>query len=171
MQNNGGADIPGAHGGLELAEVIRQGHVAKFIHHQSYRDGQRPLVYLVGLVVEGLKGAGVEHPHQVIECAVIVWDDGKHGLLAVSHQAQFHIVPAGNAHDLGENKGGQADGSAHQNGAGSLARGLLENFILPNCDMIRLFLLQRLKQQIQRGLIIVIFLLGSAVLNLSLIHI
>ena len=67
MEYNGGHDVAGAHGGLELAKVIRQGDVAELVHHQADRDGQGPLVYLVGLVVEGLKGAGVEHPHQVIK--------------------------------------------------------------------------------------------------------
>ena len=65
-----------------LPKSSGRGDVAELVHHQADRDGQGSLVYLVGLVVEGLKGAGVEHPHQVIKRAVVVGDDGEHGLLA-----------------------------------------------------------------------------------------
>lgn len=113
MQDDGGHDVAGAHGGLQFAEVVRQGHVAKLVHHQTDGDWQRPLVYLVRLIVEGLKGAGVEHTYKVVKCAVIVRDDGKDGLFAVPHLSQFHIVPAGDAYDLREDKGGQADGGGN----------------------------------------------------------
>ena len=74
--------------------------------------GRAPLVYLVGLVVEGLKGAGVEHPHQVIKGAVVVWDDGEHGLLALPHEAQLHIVPRSDAGDLRQDESGKPDSGA-----------------------------------------------------------
>lgn len=115
LQDDGGHDVAGAHGGLELAKIVRQGDVAELVHHQPDRDGQRPLVYLVRLIVEGLKRAGVEHTHEVVECAVIVGDDGKDGLLAVPHHAQLHIVPAGDADDLRQDERGQPDGGGQKN--------------------------------------------------------
>lgn len=115
LQDNGGHDVAGAHGSLELTKIVRQGDVAELVHHQPDRDGQRPLVYLVRLIVEGLKRAGVEHPHKVVECTVIIGDDGKDGLLAVPHQAQFHIVPRGDAHDLRDDERGQPDGGGQKN--------------------------------------------------------
>ena len=42
-------------------------------------------------------------------------DDGKDGLLAVPHQAQFHIVPRGDAHDLRDDERGQPDGGGQKN--------------------------------------------------------
>ena len=71
-------------------------------------------MHLVRLIIEGLKGAGVEHTHQIVERAVIIRDDGEHGLLALAHQAQFHIVPAGDVHDLGQDEGRQPDGGGNQ---------------------------------------------------------
>ena len=97
---------------MELAKVVRQGDVAELVHHQADRDGQGSLVYLVGLVVEGLKGAGVEHPHQVIKRAVVVGDDGEHGLLALPHEAQLHIVPRSDAGDLRQDESGKPDSGA-----------------------------------------------------------
>ncbi len=93
LEHDGGHDVAGAHGGLELSKVIRQGHIAKLVHHQADRNGQGALVYLVSLVVEGLKGTGVEHTHQIVKGAVVVRDDGEHGLFALPHKAQLHIVP------------------------------------------------------------------------------
>ena len=122
-------------------------------------------MYLVGLVVEGLKGAGVEHPHQVIKGAVVVWDDGEHGLLALPHEAQLHIVPRCDVGDLGQDEGGEADGGLDQNALGRLARGLLENFILPHGDMAGVFVLQGLEQKVQGGLEVVAVLPGPAVLD------
>ena len=45
---------------------------------------------------------------------VIVGNDGKDGLLAVPHQAQLHIVPAGDAYDLRDNERGQPDGGGQK---------------------------------------------------------
>ena len=77
LQDDGGHDIAGAHGGLELAKIVRQGDVAELVHHQPDWNRQRPLVYLVRLIVEGLKRASVEHTYEVVEGAVIVGDNGK----------------------------------------------------------------------------------------------
>ena len=64
-------------------------------------------MYLVGLIVKALKGAGVEHTHDVIKGAVIIRDDGKYGLLALSHFFKFHVVLGGDILDLRQDKGGQ----------------------------------------------------------------
>ena len=122
MQDDGGHDVAGAHGGLELAKIVRQGDVAELVHHQPDRDWQRPLVYFVRLIVEGLKRAGVEHPYKVVECAVIIGDDGKDSLLAVPHQTQLHIVPVGDAHDLRDDERGQSDGGGQKNTFSCFAR-------------------------------------------------
>ena len=105
MQDDGGHDVAASHGGLQLAEIIREGDIAKFVHHHPHGNRQRPLVNLVGLIVKTLKGAGVEHTYDVIKGSVIVWDDGKHGLLALSHFFKLHIVLGGDILDLRQDKG------------------------------------------------------------------
>ena len=70
-------------------------------------------MYLVRLVVEGLKRAGVEHTHQVVKGAVIIGDDGKDSLLAISHHPQLHIVTGCNVGDLRENESGQPNGGGN----------------------------------------------------------
>ena len=42
LEYNGGHDVAGAHGGLELAKVIRQGDVAELVHHQADRELMTP---------------------------------------------------------------------------------------------------------------------------------
>ena len=122
LKDDGRHDIAGAHGGLELAEVVRQRYIAELVHHQPDRDGQGTLVYLVGLVIEGLKGTGIEHPHQIVEGAVIVGDDGKHGLFALTHEAQLHIVPRRDTGDLGQDEGGEPHCGGYQDRLGGFAR-------------------------------------------------
>ena len=134
---------------MQLSEVVRQGDVAELVHHQPDRDGQRPLVHLIRLIVEGLKRAGVEHTHKIVKGAVIVGDDGKDGLFAVPHQAQLHIVLRGDADDLRQDECGQPDGGGQKDGFCGFAGGLLENFVLPHSDVRRVLLLQRLKEQVQ----------------------
>ena len=46
-----------------------------------------------------------------------------------------------------------------------ISGGLLENLVLPHSNMIRLFLLQSFKEQVQRGTVIAVILLGAAVLD------
>ena len=116
MQDNRGHDVAGAHGSLELAKVVRQGDIAELVHHQPDGDRQRPLMYLVRLIVKRLERTGVEHPYKVVERAVVIRYDGENGLLAVAHQAQLHIVLAGDAHDLRDNKCGQPDSSGQKDG-------------------------------------------------------
>ena len=104
-------------------------------------------MYFVSLVIEGLKSAGIEHPYQVVEGAVIVRYDGEYGLFTVSHEPQFHVIPASNAHNLRQDEGGEADGCLDQNTFGGFAGGLFENLIFPNSDMAGVLILQSLKKQ------------------------
>ena len=122
LQDYGGHDVAGAHGSLQLSKIVRQGHVAELVHHQTDRDRQSPLVYFVGLVVEGLKGAGIEHTHQIRKCGIVVRDDGEYRLLALSHSLQLHVIPGRNAGDLGQDEGGEPDSGGDQNRFGRLAR-------------------------------------------------
>ena len=105
-------------------------------------------MYLVGLIVKALKGAGVEHTHNVIKGAVIIRDNGKHSLLALSHFFKLHVVLGGDILDLRQDKGRQPHRCGNQDAFGRFARRLFVNLIFPHGDVIRVFLLQRFKQQI-----------------------
>ena len=163
LQHNGGHDVPGAHGALYLPEVAGQGHIAKLVHHQPHRHRQRPLMHLVRLVVKGLKRAGIEHPHQVIKGAVAVGDHGKYRLLSLPHAGKLHFVTGCNAPNFRDNKGRQPHRCGNEDGPGRFARRLLENMVFPHGNMVRLLILQRLKQQVQRGAVRLVLLAGPAV--------
>ena len=148
MQNNGRHDVAASHGSLQLAEVIRERDIAKLVHHHPHGNGQRPLMHLVRLIVKTLKGAGVEHTHDVVEGAVVVRDDGKHGLLALAHLVQFHIVFCCDVLYLRQDERGQPHRRGDQDALRGLARSLLVNLIFPHGDMAGVILLQRLKQKV-----------------------
>ena len=72
LQDDGGHDVAAAHGSLQLAEIIWEGDITKLVHHHSHGNGSAPWCTFVGLIVKALKGAGVEHTHNVIKGAVII---------------------------------------------------------------------------------------------------
>ena len=54
LDDGGCRDIPGAHGG-KLSREPRQGHGRELIQQPVNVPGKRPVVNLVGAVIEGLK--------------------------------------------------------------------------------------------------------------------
>ena len=171
LQDDGGHDVSGAHGGLESGVAVRQGHIGKLVEHETHGDGQRPLVDLVCLKVQLLERLGIKHTNEKVQAVVVaVRDDAENGLFAVAQLAQFHGVPGGDVLDLREGEGGKADGSTNKDAFGSLARGLFENTVLPQGDVVWLFLFQRLKEQIQWRFVVVVFLFGGTVFDHGQYH-
>ena len=106
-------------------------------------------MHLVRLIIQFLKCLCIEHPHKEVEGVVVaVRDDAEDGLLALAQLLQFQRVPGGDALDFMEGKYGQPHSGAHQDRAGSFARGLFEDVVLPHRDVVRLFFLQRLEQKV-----------------------
>ena len=110
-------------------------------------------MYLVCLIIQRLKRAGVEHPHQIVKGAVAVGDNGKDGLLTLSHQGKLHFIVRGDVPDLRDDEGRQPHRGGNEDGMRRFARGLLKNMVFPYRDVVRLLVLQCLKQQVQRGAI------------------
>ncbi len=77
LNDDGNADIPGAHGGQQLVEIIRQAHVGELIHEKMHRYGQATAVYPVGRIKKFLESAGIQQTYQEIEAGVVVRDEGK----------------------------------------------------------------------------------------------
>ena len=117
LQNDGGHDVPGAHGGLEPCVAIRQGNIGELVEHETDGDGQRPLMDLIRLVVQLLKGLGVEHPHQEVQGVVVaVGDDAEDRLLPLPQPGQLQAVLTGDVLNLRQGKGRQPHGGGHQDG-------------------------------------------------------
>ena len=150
MQDDGGHDIPGAHGGLEPGIAVREGNIGELVKHQPHRNRQAASMHLVRLIVQLLEGLRIQHTHQEIQGGVVaVRDDAEHRLLPFPQLPQLHGVPAGDPLDLRQGEGGQPDGGGNEDAHGRLAGGLLEHLVLAEGDMVRVFFLQSLKEQIQ----------------------
>ena len=113
-----------------------------------------------------MKRLCVEHSNQKIEGVVVaVRDNTENRLLPVSQLLQLQIIPAGEPLDFREGKHRQTDSRTHQNALGSFAGGLLKNVVFPNRNVIRFFLFKRLKQQIQRRLVLFVLFFCAPKLN------
>ena len=110
-------------------------------------------MHLVCLIIQRLERAGIEHPHQVVKSAVAVGDNSKDGLFALPHHGKLHFVVGGDVPDLRDDESRQPHRGGNEYGTRRFARGLLKNMVFPHRDMVRLLVLQCLKQQIQRGAI------------------
>ena len=107
-------------------------------------------MYLVGLKVKLLERLGIEHTDKEIEAHIVaVRDNAENGLFPFPQLAQLHLVPAGDALYLRQGKGSEAHGGADQDAHGCFAGGLLEHFVLPHGDVVGVFFLQRLKEQVK----------------------
>ena len=166
LQNDGGHDVPGTHGGLKPCVAIRQSDIGELVEHEPHRHRQRPLMHLVRLVIQLLKGLGVEHPHQEVQGVVVaVGDDAEDRLLPFPQPGQLQAVLTGDVLNLRQGKGRQPHGGGHQDGFGGLSGGLLEDAVLPQGDVAGVFLLQSFKEQIQGRLVVLVVFLYRAVLD------
>ena len=121
-------------------------------------------MHLVRLKVKLLKCLGVKHTNQKVERHIVaVRNDAEDSLLAFPQFFQLHRVRAGDPLHLRQGERSQPHGSGNQNAHSRLTGSLLEHLILPQGDMAGVFLLQRLKQKIQRGLIIAVALFRRTV--------
>ena len=110
-------------------------------------------MHLIRLIVEFLDGLGVEHPHQEIEGDIVaVRDDAEDGLLALPQLLQFHVIGGGDPLDFRQSERGKTDRGGNEDAHGRFAGGLLEYPVLPQSDVIGVFLGQPLKEQVQGGI-------------------
>ena len=99
---------------VERPTAIRQGHVRKFIKHQSHWHGQRPLMDFVCLIVKLLKRLRVEHTNEKVQRRIVrIRDDAKDGLLAFAQLAKLHIVACCDSLNFWQRKRCKADSGAY----------------------------------------------------------
>ena len=122
-------------------------------------------MHLVSLIIQRLKRTGVEHPHKIVESAVAVGDNSKDCLFALSHHRKFHFIAGGNVPNLRDDESRQPHRGGNEDGTCRFARSLLENMVFPHRNMVRLLVLQCLKQQIQWRTIQLVLLTCAAVLQ------
>ena len=120
LNDGGGRDIPTPHGG-KLPRESRQRHCRKFIKNKVYMAGQRPMVNLVGTVIERLKHLGIQQRDQKREAVIIVWDHSIERHLPLPQRVQIHVIVVRDGLDLGQIKRCQPHRRRHQNGFCSLA--------------------------------------------------
>ena len=83
---------------------------------------QRPMVDLVGTVVQRLEYLGVQQAYQKVEGRIIIRDHGIEGALFLAQCVQVHIVMVRDRLDLRQIEWGQPHSGAHQNAFRCLAR-------------------------------------------------
>ena len=120
----------------------------------------------VRLIIKLLKRLRVEHTDEEIErCVVRIRDDAEDSLFPFAQLAKLHIVAGRDALNFRQGERCETNSRAHQDRFCGFARGLLEDMVLPHGNVVRLFFLQRFKEQVKRRLIIVIFFLCTAIFN------
>ena len=109
---------------------------------------------LVRLVVKLLKRLGIQHAHKKVQAVVVaVRDDTEDSLPSLSQHGDFQTVLVGYVLYFRQGEGGETDSGTDQNTLCCFTGGLLENAVLAQCDMVRFFLLQRFKEQVQGRLV------------------
>ena len=83
----------------------------------------RPVMDLVGTVIERLKRLRVKQTHKEIKRVIIVWNDSVECDLFFSQRVKIHIVMVGQGLDLRQIKGRETDSRTHQNRFCGFARG------------------------------------------------
>ena len=153
LDDDRGADLPGAHGGQGLVKLLRQGHVGELVQHHPHMDRQPSMIHMVSLIIELLNDLGVEHTHEVGQRRVVVGDDGEDGRLYLSDVADVHIVVVGDRADLVHIERRQSDCQGDVDTLGRLASRLFVDPVLLDGDMIGLIHAHLLEQQVQsRGI-------------------
>ena len=93
---------------------------------------------------------GIEHTDEVIHTGVVDGDDAEDRPLSFAQGAKIHIVFGCHSRILRDVERRQTDSGRNEDGFCRLAGSLLEHLVLLHRNMIGLFLLQRLKEQVQR---------------------
>ena len=158
LDDDGNADIPGAHGGQQLVEVVGQRNIRKLIHEKMHRCGQAPAVHPVGRIKKFLEGAGIQQAYQEVEAGVVVRDEGKecHFFLAQAGKVQF--IRSGEGRHRGQIEFFQAGRQRDLNGFQRFGRAGTVILVILHGDVVRGTHFQPVKQLVQGGLVGVIVL-------------
>ena len=101
---------------------------------------------------------GKQHTDQIVHAAIVDGGNAEDGPLPLTQGAEVHLVLLHDVRILRKDKRRQPNGGGYKNALSSLARRLFVNLIFPHCYMGWVSFLQRLKQQVQWGWVLVIFL-------------
>ena len=111
---------------------------------------QRPVVDLVGAVVQRLEDLRIQQANEKIEGRIVVRDHRIKGTFLLTQGVEIHIVMIRDGLDLRQVERCQAYSGADQDALGSLSCSLFENLILPQGYTFRLFSFHCAEQQVQR---------------------
>lgn len=109
-------------------------------------------------IVQLLKALGIEHTDEVIHAGVVDGDDAEDRPFPFTQRAEVHIVPGGHCRILRDVKRRQTHSGRNKDGFCRLAGSLFEHLVLLYRNMVGLFLLQRLKEQVQRTAVALVLL-------------
>ena len=121
------------------------------MHRQPPAIGER-------LVAERVEQLRIQHRGDEIERRIGVGYDAKQRGLAIAHLVQRHLVVGHELTDLLNVERREARAAGDQDALHRLRGGVFDLFILAGCEVIRLFLRELLKQQIDGGLVALVIL-------------
>ena len=121
LDDGAARNISGAHG---CQFPWQTGQIDRWSLVQNKVDmaRQRPMVDLVGTVVQRLEYLGVQQADKKIESRIIIRDHGIEGTFFLSQGIQVHVIMIGDGLDLRQIEWGQPHGGAYQNTFRCLAR-------------------------------------------------
>ena len=124
-----------------------------------HRHRQASFVYAVGLTVQRLDKLGVNHTDQIIERLIRIRDAAEQRNFALAQFLQVQLVRHRQLGDGRQIECSQTHTYADKDGFCGFARRLLENPVLLTGNTVGFAHFQALKQDVQRGLVVVIILM------------
>ena len=107
-------------------------------------------------VIKRLEKLAVDHAYQIIQRGVCIRDTAEKGNFSFSHVGKIQFISIGQLGNLRQIEGCQPDTYTDQDGLGGLSCRLLVNVILLDGNAVRVPHLQTVKQNVQRGLVVLV---------------
>ncbi|CUN24752.1 Uncharacterised protein [Agathobacter rectalis] len=107
-------------------------------------------------IIKSLEKLAVDHTYQIIQRGVRIRNTAEKGNFSFAHAGKIQFIGIGQLGDLRQVEGCQTDTNTDQDGLGGLSCRLLVNVVLLDGNAVRVPHLQTVKQNVQRGLVVLI---------------
>ena len=107
-------------------------------------------------VIKRLEKLAVDHAYQIIQRSIRIRDTAEKGYFLLAHARKIQLIGIGQFGDLRQVEGCQTDTDTDQDGLGGLSCRLLVDVVLLHGNAVRVPHLQTVKQNVQRGLVVLI---------------
>ena len=120
-------------------------------------------------VIKSLEKLAVDHAYQIIQRGIRIRDTAEKGYFLLAHAGKIQLIGIGQLGDLRQVKSCQTDTDTDQDGLGGLSCRLLVDVVLLHGNAVRVPHLQTIKQNVQRGFVVLVLFFYLAEPNISMI--